>query len=112
ALDLVLVIDVAMTGTARQADYVLPAASQYEKVEATFFNFEFPDNTFHLRRPLLEPLPETLPEAEIWARLVRALGLVDEAELAPLREAAIESRQAYAEAFAKATTENPMLSRL
>ena len=112
ALDLVLVIDVAMTETARQADYVLPAASQYEKAEATFFNFEFPDNTFHLRRPLLEPLPGTLPEAEIWARLVRGLGLVDDTELARLREAAEESRQAYAEAFAKATTENPMLSRL
>jgi anaerobic selenocysteine-containing dehydrogenase len=112
ALDLVLVIDVAMTETARQADYVLPAASQYEKAEATFFNFEFPDNTFHLRRPLLEPLPGTLPEAEIWARLVRGLGLVDDAELARLREAAGESRQAYTEAFAKATTENPMLSKL
>jgi anaerobic selenocysteine-containing dehydrogenase len=112
ALDLVLVIDVAMTETARQADYVLPAASQYEKAEATFFNFEFPDNTFHLRHPLLEPLPGTLPEAEIWARLVRGLGLVDDAELAPLREAARKSRQAYTEAFAKATTENPMLSKL
>ena len=112
ALDFVLVIDVAMTETARQADYVLPAASQYEKAEATFFNFEFPDNVFHLRRPLLDPLPGTLAEAEIWARLVRSLGLVDETELAPLREAAEESRQAYTEAFAKATTENPMLSRL
>ena len=112
ALDLVLVIDVAMTETARMADYVLPAASQYEKAEATFFNFEFPDNTFHLRRPLLEPLPGTLPEAEIWARLVRGLGLVDETELAPLRAAAEESRQAYTEAFARATTENPMLSKL
>jgi anaerobic selenocysteine-containing dehydrogenase len=112
ALDLVVVIDVAMTETARQADYVLPAASQYEKVEATFFNFEFPDNTFHLRRPLLEPLPGTLPEAEIWARLVRELGLVDEAELAPLHEAALESSHAYAEAFATATTDNPLLSKL
>ena len=50
-----------MTETARQADYVLPAASQYEKAEATFFNLEFPDNTFHLRRPLLEPLPGRCP---------------------------------------------------
>ena len=31
ALELVVVIDVAMTETARQADYVLPAASQFEK---------------------------------------------------------------------------------
>jgi anaerobic selenocysteine-containing dehydrogenase len=112
ALELLVVIDVAMTETARQAHYVLPAASQYEKAEATFFNFEFPDNTFHLRRPLLEPLPGTLPEAEIWARLVRALGLIGEGDLAPLRAAASESRQAYAQAFAQATTEDPMLSRL
>ena len=53
ALDLVVVIDVAMTETARLAHYVLPAPSQYEKWEATFFNFEFPANVFHLRRPLL-----------------------------------------------------------
>ena len=63
ALDLVVVIDVAMTETARLADYVLPAASQYEKPEATFFDFEFPDNVFHLRHPLLEPLPGTLRRA-------------------------------------------------
>jgi anaerobic selenocysteine-containing dehydrogenase len=111
-LDLVVVIDVAMTETARHADYVLPAASQYEKAEATFFNFEFPDNTFHLRRPLLEPLPGTLPEAEIWARLVRGLGLIGEGDLEPLRAAARESRHAFAQAFAQATTKNPMLSSL
>src|SRR5205807_7622357 len=102
----------AMTETARHADYVLPAASQYEKPEATFFNFEFPENTFHLRRPLMEPLPGTLPEPEIWARLVREMGLVDEDHLAPLRAAASHSREAYAQAFARATTENPMLSSL
>ncbi len=81
-------IDVAMTETARLAHYVLPAATQFEKAEATFFNLEFPHNTFHLRHPLMEPLPGTLPEPEIWARLMRALGVVDEAELRPLRRAA------------------------
>ncbi|MBL6814984.1 MAG: molybdopterin-dependent oxidoreductase, partial [Pseudomonadales bacterium] len=35
-LDLSVVIDVSMTETARQADYVLPASSQYEKWESTF----------------------------------------------------------------------------
>ena len=58
-----VVIDVAMTETARLAHYVLPAASQFEKPEATFFNLEFPHNTFHLRHPLLEPLPGTLARA-------------------------------------------------
>jgi formate dehydrogenase len=112
ALELVLVIDVAMTETARHADYVLPAASQYEKPEATFFNFEFPDNTFHLRHPLMEPLPGTLPEAEIWARLVRAMDLIGEGDLAPLRAAAGQGLEAYTRAFARATTENALLSRL
>jgi nitrate reductase alpha subunit len=36
ALDLVVVIDVFMTETARLADYVLPAPTQFEKYEATF----------------------------------------------------------------------------
>ena len=68
-----VVIDVALTETARQADYVLPASSQYEKWECTFFNLEFPHNVFHLRRPIFEPLAGTLPEYEIHARLCRAL---------------------------------------
>src|SRR4051794_12154189 len=112
ALDLVVVIDVAMTETARLADYVLPAASQYEKPEATFFNFEFPDNAFHLRHPLLEPLAGTLPEPEMWARLVRALGVLDDAELEPLRAAAREGRQAYAQALMTATAANPSLAKV
>jgi anaerobic selenocysteine-containing dehydrogenase len=112
ALDLLVVVDVAMTETARLADYVLPAASQYEKPEATFFNLEFPRNTFHLRRPLLDPLPGTLAEPEIWARLVRALGAVDEADLAPLRAAAHEGRAAYAQALVAVTVANRALARL
>jgi formate dehydrogenase len=112
ALELVVVVDVAMTETARLADYVLPAASQYEKPEATFFNLEFPENNFHLRHPLLDPLPGTLAEPEIWARLVRALGVVEPAVLEPLREAARESRAAYAQALMKATADDPSLTRV
>src|SRR5690349_12403227 len=112
SLELMVVIDVAMTETARLAHYVLPAASQFEKPEATFFNLEFPHNTFHLRHPLMEPLPGTLPEPEIWARLVRALGVVDEADLKPLREAAEQGLDAYAQAFLGAVTANPAMSRV
>lgn len=77
-LELLVVIDVALTETARAAHYVLPAASQFEKVEATFFNLEFPENYFHLRRPLMEPLGESLPEPEIHRRLAVALGVLPE----------------------------------
>ena len=46
SLELMVVIDVAMTETARLAHYVLPAATQFEKPEATFFNLEFPPQHF------------------------------------------------------------------
>jgi anaerobic selenocysteine-containing dehydrogenase len=112
ALELVVVIDVAMTETARHAHYVLPAASQLEKWEATFFTLEFPRNAFHLRAPLLDPLPGTLPEAEIHSRLVRAMGALDDRELAPLHAAAAQGRLAYAGAFLRATAANPKLNGL
>jgi anaerobic selenocysteine-containing dehydrogenase len=112
ALDVVVVIDVAMTETARLAHYVLPAASQFEKWEATFFTLEFPHNVFHLRRPLLAPLPGTLPEPEIHRRLVRALGVLNDDDLAPLHAAATQGRPAYAKAFLAALAERPQLGPL
>ncbi len=75
-LELSVVIDVALTETARAADYILPAHSQFEKTECVFFIYGFPTPTFHLRRPLLEPKGDTLPEAEIYRRLVVALGAI------------------------------------
>jgi len=114
ALDVVVVIDVAMTETARLADYVLPAATQFEKFEATFFNFEFPHNVFHLRHPLLDPPAgyDVLPEPEIHARLVEALGAVTPEQLAPLRAAAAEGREAFASAFFAATAADPSLGAI
>ncbi|MFN8544149.1 MAG: molybdopterin-dependent oxidoreductase [Candidatus Binatia bacterium] len=112
ALELLVVIDIAMTETARLAHYVLPAPSQFEKYEATFFNFEVPKNHFHLRRPLFEAPPNTLPEAEIHARFVEALGAVTEADLAPLRTAAAAGRAAYAEALFTAIANAPHLEPL
>jgi len=91
------------------ADYVLPAATQFEKYEATFFNFEFPRNVFHLRRPLLTPPEGPLPEPEIHARLVEAAGVFKDAELEPLRAAARRGRRDFAAAFAEATKANPRL---
>ncbi len=75
-LDLLVVVDVAMTETARMAHYVLPAASQFEKVEATAFNAEFPENFFHFRHPLFSPLAESLPEPEIYTRLFEKMGTI------------------------------------
>jgi len=112
ALEFVVVIDVALTETARRADFVLPAASQFEKWETTFFTLEFPRNAVQLRAPLLEPLPGTLPEPEIHRRLVRALGALDDAELVPLHDAAAKGRADYAAAFFAASARNPRLAAL
>lgn len=95
ALEFSVVIDVAMTETARLAHYVLPAASQFEKAECTFFNIEHPTNTFQLRDALFQPLPGTLPEAEIHSRLVMGLAGIKDSHLAPLREAAKGSRATF-----------------
>jgi anaerobic selenocysteine-containing dehydrogenase len=110
ALDTLVVIDVAMSETAALADYVLPASSQFEKAEATFFNFEFPSNYFHLRHRLLEPPAGPLAEAEIHARLCEALGAVTEADYAPLREAMKRGLPAYTEALMNVAMSDPRLS--
>src|SRR4051812_31476986 len=110
ALDVSVCIDVFMTETARESDYVLPAATQYEKYEATFFNFDYPKNVFHLRRPVLDPPEGPLPEPEIHARIVEALGLLDPVVVKELRSAAERSREEFAAAFAEATASDPKLA--
>ncbi len=109
AAEFSVVIDVAMTETALQADYVLPAASQYEKAEATFFSFAFPENRFCVRPAILSPFGESLPEAEIHSRLVRALGGFDDFDLEPLRKAAEEGIDAFTESFMAASMEFPSI---
>lgn len=107
ALECLVVIDIALTETARLADYVLPASTQYEKAEATFFNFEFPHNVFQLRPAILAPPPGPLPEAEMHARLVEALVGLDPELIAGLRAAAEAGTKAYAAAFVGQVAMNP-----
>ncbi len=76
SLELLVAVEVSMTETAQLAHYVLPAASQFEKWEATGFNLDFPENYFHLRHPLFPPLDEALPEPEIYTRLLEQMGVI------------------------------------
>ncbi len=110
-LELLVVIDVAFTESAREAHYILPASSQFEKPEATYFNLEFPRNAFHLRRPVFAPLDGTLAEPEIHARLVEAMGELSDDDYAPLRAAAAEGRAAFAMAFLGAMSSNPRVAK-
>ncbi len=112
SLDFSVVIDVAMTETALEAEYVLPASSQYEKAETTFFGAGFPENKFHIRRPILDGLGGTLPEAEIHSRLVRELGALDGIDIEGLRAAAVEGEHAFTQAFMGAAGSNKNVAGL
>ena len=107
ALELLVVVDVAMTETARLAHYVLPVASQLEKAEATFFNFEFPRNVFHLRKALMAPRHGLFSEAELHARLLEQAGAVPADAVAALRHAWAAGRPAFRRAFAELTAASP-----
>ena len=109
ALDLLVVVDVAMTETARLAHYVLPVSSQLEKAEATFFNFEFPHNVFHLRRALFSPPPGLFSEAELHTRLLEQVGAVPADAVAALRSAWQAGRPAFRRAFADLAGTQPKL---
>jgi anaerobic selenocysteine-containing dehydrogenase len=106
-LDLVVVMDIAMTETAREAHYILPSPSQYEKYEATFFNFEYPANCHHLRAPVVEPVGNVLIEPEIHSRIVEALGVIDPAALEPLKAAAKQGLDAFGMAAFGYLAQNP-----
>ncbi len=74
-LDLMVVVEPAMTEAAVEADYVLPAAVGYEKWEWAGFAKRFPEIGVQLRPPVVPPPGEALPEPEIYDRLVAAMGL-------------------------------------
>lgn len=100
ALELLVVIEIAMTETARFSHYILPAANQFEKWENTLFNWEYPHNFFHARAPLFPPLEGTLIEPEIYTRLLRAMGdMPSDLVLADLRDKAAVDRRDFSEAF-------------
>src|SRR3954452_10444123 len=112
ALDFSVALDVTMTETAACATYVLPALTQYEKPECTFFTLEFPHNVFHLRAPVVPAPDGPLGEPEIHRRLVRALGALTDEDVAGLHAAARRGLDAYGTAFAARMTERPQLAGL
>lgn len=97
-LDLLVVIDPAMTESAQIADYVLPTPCGYEKWEEAGFPKGNPEVYVQLRPPVIPGPEEALPEPEIYVRLAEAMGLVAEppARLFELAEHALEPAGAAA----------------
>ena len=70
---MLIVVDVALTETARLADYVYlqPPNLRSGSSPALTWNSQ---NGFHARHPLFPTKGETLQEAEIYTRLLEAMG--------------------------------------
>ena len=112
-LDCVVVIDVAMTETAREADYVLPTPTQYEKWECSFFNLDPTENSFQLRKPVLEPPQGVMGEPEIHTRLVEALGAMPTLLIQDLKTALQDTgREGFAKKLQAAIAKQPELTHL
>jgi anaerobic selenocysteine-containing dehydrogenase len=95
-LELLVVIEPAMTETAAVADYVLPTPVGYEKWEMANFPKGFPEIFVQVRPPVVPAPGEALPEPEIYARLAEAMKLFGEppAALVELAAGALEAEGA------------------
>tara|TARA_B100000029_G_scaffold250450_1_gene247503 strand:- start:686 stop:2362 length:1677 start_codon:yes stop_codon:yes gene_type:complete len=112
AVDFSVVVDVALTETAREASYFLPAATQYEKVETTFFSAGFPDNWICVRPPILAPPEGVLTEPEIHTRIIKELGLAKEEDFLALRELAKKGLDDFSKGFMEFSINNPEVAAL
>jgi anaerobic selenocysteine-containing dehydrogenase len=75
-LDLLVTVEVAMSETAVLSHYVLPARSGYEKWDSTFFQWNYPDYYFDMRRPVMQADGEQVEEAHIYIELAERLGMI------------------------------------
>jgi len=75
-LDLLVTVEVAMSETAVLSHYVLPAKSGYEKWDGTFFQWNYPDYYFDMRRPVMQADGEQIEEAHIYIELAERLGMI------------------------------------
>ncbi len=81
ALDLCVVVDFSLTETAEaHADYVLPAASPYQKWGYADFSKLWPEIVFQLRPPVrpIGPDENVRSEPEIYGAIIRAMGIFGE----------------------------------
>jgi anaerobic selenocysteine-containing dehydrogenase len=104
-LDLLVTVEIAMTETAALSHYVLPAKSGFEKWDSTFFQKNYPEYYFHIRRPVAEAEGEAVEESGIYLGLSERLNLIPEYP-ATLRNLA-RDRMSYGVAFRDYLKANP-----
>lgn len=76
-LELMVVVDIVMTETARLADYVLPAKSSYEAYAFSTFQGGFPEVGCWLKHPVITAqIGERREGGMIWVDLAKNMGLL------------------------------------
>ena len=93
-LDLLVVVDVALSETAALADYILPGRTAYESHDSTFWSFNYPETFFQLRQPVVKPAAETRENGWIMTALAEKMGLLPEIP-ASLHQAAQGDRRRF-----------------
>ncbi|WP_027360332.1 molybdopterin-containing oxidoreductase family protein [Desulforegula conservatrix] len=78
SLDLLVVMDIVMSETARLADYVLPCRSFYESWDGTFFPWTYPNVYFQMRRPMVQPGENCLEASQIFTMIADKMGFIPE----------------------------------
>ena len=111
SLELLVVIDVAMTETARLAHYVLPGGQPVREARGDVLQSRVPAQHFHLRRPLFEPLPGHAARTGDLGPAGSGARRGDEDDLRPLREAAARGPGGLPAGFFSALAANPTLAR-
>jgi anaerobic selenocysteine-containing dehydrogenase len=104
-LDLLVTIEVAMSETAVLSHFVLPAKSGYEKWDGTFFQGNYPEYYFDMRRPVVPADGEQAEEANIFIGLAERLGMIPDYP-AKLRDQA-RDRASYGVALMEYIRTNP-----
>jgi anaerobic selenocysteine-containing dehydrogenase len=100
ALDLLVVLDVAMSETANVADYILSGRTAYESYDTSFWSFNYPGIFFHLRRPLVEPATGTRENSWIITSLAEKMSLLPEIPES-LYQAAKEDRTLFGQELSR-----------
>ena len=75
-LDLLVVIDIVMTETARHADYVLPGKTAYEAYDFNLFQVTYPETVCAMKQPVIGQIAERKEDGEIWLGISKAMGLL------------------------------------
>ncbi|MBU0992026.1 MAG: molybdopterin-dependent oxidoreductase [Proteobacteria bacterium] len=108
-LDLLVVIELAMTETAALAHYVLPSRSGLESYDTTFFPWTYPEIYFQIRQPVLSVIGERKECGQIFTGIAREMGILPEIP-AYLADAAAKDKDLfdYAIAFLAFIGNNPL----